>query len=105
MHAGGMGAGMAGGGMAGGPRFSGMSGGPRFGGNSFASANLARPGFSTRSSRFAFRGRDGFRHHHRFDRFAFFGAPYAYAGYDDCWRRLRTPYGLQWVNVCGDGYY
>jgi hypothetical protein len=28
----------------------------------------------------------------------------AYAAYDGCWRRAWTPYGLQWVNVCGDYY-
>ena len=34
------------------------------------------------------------------------GVPYAYAAYDSCWRRTWTPYGLRWVNVCGDyGYY
>ena len=43
--------------------------------------------------------------HHRFHRFAFVGAPYAYAAYDSCWRRMWTPYGLQWVNVCGDYGY
>ena len=32
--------------------------------------------------------------------------PIAYAAYDSCWRRTWTPYGLQWVDVCGDyGYY
>ena len=46
--------------------------------------------------------------HHRFHRFAFVGAPFAYASYaayDSCWRRAWTPYGLQWVNVCGDYGY
>jgi len=35
------------------------------------------------------------RFHHRFHRFAFVGAPFAYAAYDSCWRRVWTPYGLQ----------
>ncbi len=37
---------------------------------------------------------DGFHHrffHHRFHRFAFIGAPFAYAAYDSCWRRVWTP--------------
>ena len=93
-------------GMGGGTHFGGMSGGTHFSGNSFAAAPFAHPGFSPRSSRFAFR--DGFHHrffHHRFHRFAFFGAPYAYAAYDSCWRRVWTSYGLQWVDVCGDYGY
>jgi hypothetical protein len=28
-----------------------------------------------------------------------------YASYDDCWRRVWTPYGLRLVNVCGDYGY
>jgi hypothetical protein len=55
------------------------------------------------AGRFGFRDHDHF--HHRFHRFAFFGAPYAYASYDSCWRRVWTPYGLQWANVCGDYGY
>jgi hypothetical protein len=108
MHGGG---GMAGGGMGGGMHAGamggGMSGGRHFSGNSFAAAPFAHPGFSPRSSRFAFRDRDGFRHrfHHRFNRFAFVGAPFAYAAYDSCWRRVWTSYGLQWVDVCGDYGY
>ena len=31
-----------------------------------------------------------------------FGAPFAYAAYDSCWRRVWTSYGPQWVNVCYD---
>jgi hypothetical protein len=111
MHGGGgmAGRGMGGGmhaGMGGGTHFGGMSGGTHFNGNSFAAASFAHPGFSPRSSRFAFRDRDGFRHrfHHRFNRFAF-GAPFAYAAYDSCWRRVWTSYGLQWVDVCGDYGY
>jgi hypothetical protein len=45
-----------------------------------------------------------FRHHHHFRRFAVFGAPYYYASYDDCWRRVWTAYGPRLINVCGDGY-
>jgi hypothetical protein len=41
---------------------------------------------------------------HRFfvrNRF-FFGAPYAYAYYNDgCYTRVWTPWGWQWANVCG----
>jgi hypothetical protein len=104
MHGGGMGGHF--GGMGGGMHFGGMRGGAHFSGGHFAGAHFAHAGFSPR---FAFRGRDGFRHraffHHRFNRFAFVGAPYAYAAYDSCWRRTWTPYGLQWVNVCGDYGY
>jgi hypothetical protein len=100
MHFGGMGAG---------PRFGGV--GPRFGGARFASGPFAAhaafaPRFSPRFSHFAFR--DGFHHRffrHRFHRFAFFGAPFVYASYDSCWRRVWTAYGLQVVNVCGDYGY
>jgi hypothetical protein len=106
MHGGGMGGGAHFGGMGGGPHFAGMGGGPHFSGSRFASTSFAHPGLSARSSRFAFHDR-GFRHHHHVHRFAVFGAPYAYAGYDSCWRRVWTSYGLQWVNVCGGdyGYY
>jgi hypothetical protein len=121
MRAGGMGGGMRAGGMGGGmhfsgvsapAHFSGMSGGPHFSSSHFVGAPVAHTAaFSPRFSHFAFH--DGFRHHHhffhhRFHRFAFFGAPYyySYASYDDCWRRVWTRHGLQWVNVCGDyGYY
>jgi hypothetical protein len=118
MHGGGMGGGMHSGGMhfggmsggmhSGGMHFGGMSGGPHFSGARFASAPFAHHGFSPRSSRFAFRDHDHFHHrffHHRFNRFAFFGAPYAYAAYNDCWRRVWTSYGPQWVDVCGDYGY
>jgi hypothetical protein len=107
MHAGGMGGGMHVGAM-GGMRFGGMSGGTHFSGGRFAGAHFAHAGVSPRFSRFAFHDRGGFHHrfHHRFHRFAFFGAPYAYAAYDSCWRRVWTSYGPQWANVCGDyGYY
>ena len=89
---------------------------PGFSGSRFAqlafcgaccvSPRFSHPGFSPRFSRSAFR--DGFHHrffHHRLHRFAFIGAPYAYAAYDSCWRRVWTPYGLRWVNVCGDYGY
>jgi hypothetical protein len=55
-----------------------------------------------------------FHHHHffhnRFRRFAFVGGPFFYGGYDDCWRRVWTAYGPQWINLCSDygygyGYY
>jgi hypothetical protein len=117
-HAGGMGGGMHGGGgggmhfsggggmgggahfaAMGGPHFSGM-GGPRFSGGNFAGARFAHAGFSPR---FAFH--NGRFFHHRHLRFAFIGAPFIYAGYDDCWRRVWTSYGLQWVNVCYGDYY
>src|SRR5450432_55969 len=78
----------------GGMHFGGM-GGAHFSGAHFAGAHFAHAGFSPR---FASLG----GHHHHFHRFAFFGAPYAYAAYNSCWRRMWTPYGLQWVNVCGD---
>jgi hypothetical protein len=111
----GMGGGMGGGGWGGmhsmgamshpmgggtGPHWSGGIG-PHWSGGGWHRANF---------SQFAFR--DGFHHgffHHRFNRFAFFfGAPYYDYGdayYDDCWRRVRTHYGLQVVNVCGDYGY
>lgn len=105
---GGMGGGMASGphfsAMSGGPHVSAMSGGPQFSGGRFAGAPFAHRGFSPRFSRFAFHDRGRFHHHFR--RFAFIGAPFAYAAYDSCWRRVWTPYGLRWVDVCGDyGYY
>jgi hypothetical protein len=97
MHGGGMGGGMHGGGMGGGMHFAAMGGGAHFAGSHFAGPHFAHVG------RFGFRDRDHF--HHRFHRFAFFGAPYVYADYDSCWRRVWTPYGLQWANVCGDYGY
>jgi hypothetical protein len=114
MHGGGMGGGMRSGGMGGGMHVSAMSGGPHFSGirsgthfsgGRFAGAHFTHHGFSPRSSRLAFRDHDHF--HHRFHhRFAFFGAPYySYASYNDCWRRVWTSYGPQWVDVCGDYGY
>jgi hypothetical protein len=121
MHVGGVGGGMHVGAISGGTRFGGMSAGPRFSGARFAGAPFAahaalsprfshaalsprfsHAAFSPRFSRFAFHH----RFHHRFNRFAFVGVPFAYAAYDGCWRRVWTPYGLQWIDVCGDyGYY
>jgi hypothetical protein len=106
---GGAAGGMSGGahfsGMAGGPHFSGMIGGPRFSGSRFAGAPFAaHAAISPRVSSFAFHNRGRFIHH-RFNRFAFVGAPFAYAAYDSCWRRVWSPYGLQWVNVCTDYGY
>ena len=108
MHVGGMGGGMRVGAMSGGMRFGGMSGGRHFSGSRFAGAPLAaHAALSPRSSTFAFR--DGLHHraffHHRFHRFAFVGVPFAYAAYDSCWRRVWTPYGWEWVDVCSDYLY
>ena len=98
--------------MSGGMRFGGMSGGRHFSGSRFAGAPLAaHAAFSPRSSTFAFR--DGLHHraffhhrfHHRFHRFAFVGVPFAYAAYDSCWRKVWTPYGWEWVDVCSDYLY
>jgi hypothetical protein len=101
MHVGGMGGGMHVGAMSGGMHFGGMGGGTRFSGGHFAGAHFARPGFSPRFSRLAFR--DGF--HHRFHRFAFVGAPLVYASYNSCLRKVWTPYGWRWVDVCSDYGY
>ena len=97
-HFGGMGGGGHGGGMhSGGMHYGGMGGG-HFGGARFAHAGF--------SPRFAFHGR--FRHRvfdRHLHRFVFIGVPYAYASYDSCYRRVWTPVGLQWVNICGDYNY
>ena len=112
-HAGGMGGGMHGGmgggmhvgGMGGGMHFGGMGSGAHFSGSRFAGAHFAHAGFSPRFSRVAFQNHRFF-FHNRFHRFAFVGAPFAYAAaYDSCWRRMWTPYGWQWVNVCDDFGY
>jgi hypothetical protein len=93
---GGGGGGMHGGGMGGGVH----SSAAHFSGSRFAGAHV---GFAPRFSRSAFHDHRFFdRRHHRF---AFIGAPYAYADYDNCWRRVWTAYGLQWVDVCGDDGY
>jgi hypothetical protein len=101
-HFGGIGGGQHFGGIGGGQHFGAMNGGMRFSGTRFATAPHAA--FVPRFSRFASRDHRFFRHH-RFNRFAF-GAPFAYAAYDTCLRRVWTPYGVRWVNVCGNyGYY
>lgn len=107
MHGGGMGGGMHAGGMAGGMHgggmhFGGMNGRAHFGGSRFAGAPFAHAAFSPRLSHFGFRDH---RFHNRFRSFAFIGGPFAYAAYDNCWRRRWTPYGPQWVNLCGYDYY
>jgi hypothetical protein len=101
MHAMGGGGGMhggMGGGMhaMGGPHVAAMGvGGPHFSGGHFADGHFSHAAFSPR-----------FGFHHRFHhRFAFFGTPFFYAGYDSCWRRYWTAYGLRWVNVCGAYVY
>ena len=33
-----------------------------------------------------------------------FGAPFAYASYTACWRKVWTGYGPRWVNVCNLDY-
>jgi hypothetical protein len=95
---GGGGAGMHSSGM----HVGGMGAGAHFSGSRFAGAQFAHAGFSPRFSRVAFAGH---RFHHRFHRFALVGAPFAYAAYNSCWRRAWTPYGSQWVDVCGDYGY
>jgi hypothetical protein len=102
MHFGAMSGGMHVGGMSGGPHFSGMSGGTHFSGSRFAGAPFAHAAFSPRFS--SFRDRRFF-FHHRFHRFALIGAPFAYAAYDSCWRRVWTPYGPRWVDICNDYGY
>ena len=92
----------------GGMHFGGMGGGMHVGGGiSEAAASLSQVAASrVRVLRMPDSLHRGRFFHHRLHRFAFIGVPYAYAAYDSCWRRTWTPYGLQWVNVCGDyGYY
>jgi hypothetical protein len=104
MHGGGMHVG----GMGGGMRVGGMGGGMRVGGMGFAGSRVGFVGSRFAGPRFAHAGfvHHGRFFHHRHHRFAFIGIPYAYAAYDSCWRRTWTPYGLRWVNICGDyGYY
>ncbi|WP_441233945.1 hypothetical protein [Bradyrhizobium sp. 930_D9_N1_4] len=98
MHAGGFGGGMRGGGM----HVGGM-GGARFGGPAFGGSRFAHAAIGPRFAGAGWHGHHGVFRHNHFRRFAVFGAPYYYAGYNDgCWRRSLTPYGWQWVNVCGD---
>jgi hypothetical protein len=98
-HGGGMGGGGMHGGMSGGGHFGGM-GGMHYGGmggGHFGGMHFAHAGFH-----------GGFRHRvfdRRLHRFVFIGAPYYYASYDSCYRRVWTSVGLQWVNVCGDYGY
>jgi hypothetical protein len=52
----------------------------------------------------------GDHHHHGFHNrnffaFGFGGGPYYDYAYDSCWAQAPTPYGWQWVNVCGDYGY
>jgi hypothetical protein len=107
-HGGGGGGGMHGGMGGGGGHFGGMGGGGHFGGmggmhfggmggGHFAGAHFAHGGFH-----------GGFRHRvfdRRLHRFVFIGGPYVYADYDSCYRRVWTPVGLRWVNICGDYGY
>jgi len=122
MRGGGFAGGMRGGGMAiggmGGARFAGApfaaraAFGPRFAGTPFAARAAFAPRFAGagwrgagwRGGPFIHRHAFFFRHHRRF---AFVGAPFFYAGYYDngCWRQTWTPYGWQWVNVCGGDYW
>jgi hypothetical protein len=93
-----------------GPRFGGVAGGSRFVGTRFGTAPFAHAAFTPGFSRFGFHNRFAFHNrffHNRFRRFAFVGGPFFYAdyGYDSCWSRVWTAYGLQWVNVCGDYGY
>ena len=90
-----------GGGHGGGMHGGGMGGAAHFSGGRFVGGHPAHGGFAPRFSRAAFHDHRFF--HNRHNRFAFIGAPYAYAAYDSCWRRVWTPYGLQWADVCG-GY-
>ena len=76
---------------------------PQVGARSFAAMPMSRAAFAPAFSRAAFTHHPAFFHHHhnRFNRFAFVGGgDYFYAGYDDCWRRVWTAYGPQWVNIC-----
>ena len=75
----------------------------RGGHGGFGGARFAHAAIGPRFAGAGWHGHHGFLRHHHFRRFAVFGAPYFYAGYNDgCWRRSWTPYGWQWVNVCGD---
>jgi hypothetical protein len=104
------GGGMAFGGM-GGARFAGarFAGGPMAAHAAFA-PRFAGPGWRSgwnggwHGRHFVGRHAFFFRHHRRF---AFVGGPFIYANYydDGCWRQSWTPYGWQWVNVCGDSWY
>jgi hypothetical protein len=78
---------------------------PQMGARSFATMPTSRAAFAPAFSHPAFPHHAFFHHHHnRFNRFAYGGGDYFYAGYDDCWRRVWTAYGPQWVNLCDYGY-
>jgi hypothetical protein len=105
---GGGGGGAHGGGGGGGHGGMGGMGGGHFGGIGGAHFAGAHFGHAGASPRFAFHDHGGFGRRvfdRRLHRFVFIGGPYLYAGYDDCWRRTWTSYGLQWVNVCGNYGY
>jgi hypothetical protein len=73
-----------------------------------AFAPMSRAALAPRFSRAAFVPHHPFFFHHRFhrfNRFAFVGGSFYYAGYDYCWRRVWTAYGPQWVNLCTDYGY
>jgi hypothetical protein len=116
-HGGFGGGGFGGGHFGGGSMHMGGMGGAHFGGASFGGAHfaggpMAHAAFAPRLAGAGFHGRPFigrhaffFRHHRRF---AFFGAPFIYAGYgyyDGCWQRNWTPWGWRWANVCGDYSY
>jgi hypothetical protein len=113
---GGFGGGMHTGGV-GGMRFSGApAGGMRFAGVPGGGMSAGRSVFAPGGNRFVgrqaftpqFHRSFAFRHHHRFHRFhsfAFIGAPFAYAAYDGCWRKVWTPYGWRWADTCNDYGY
>jgi hypothetical protein len=95
------GGGGGGGGHGGGGR--GGFGGGMHGGGGMAFAAVGGGHFAGAG----FHGPHGFVHHgfFRHHRFIAFGGP-VYAGYyDGCWHRALTPYGWQWVNACGYGWY
>jgi hypothetical protein len=112
----GMGGGMgmghySGGGMGWGGRSMGMVGhpswgvGPHVGTRSLAAMPMSRAALAPQFSRAAFVPHHPFFFHHRFhrfNRFAFVGGPFFFAGYDGCWRRVWTAWGPQWINVCSD---
>jgi hypothetical protein len=78
---------------------------PHMGARSLAAMPMSRAAIAPRFSRAAFVPHHPFFFHHRFhrfNRFAFVGGPFFYAGYDSCWRRVWTAWGPQWINVCSD---
>jgi hypothetical protein len=114
---GGFGAGMHTGGV-GGMHFSGApAGGMRFGGVPGGGMSAGRSVFAPGGNRFVgapfvgrqfthhFRHSFAFRRHHHFRRFAFIGAPFTYAAYNGCWRKVWTAYGWRWADTCNDYGY